>query len=317
MDALVVGATGAIGPHVVAALLDAGHSVTGSTTRAERLGAIKDLGARAVVLDSLDPESARSAVAEVGPEAIVDVSTRLPAAGPRRSSDMRATNRLRREGTGNLLAAARAAGSRRFVKESMMFVYGFGTYPEPVTESQPIGVEQRRGFREVCGAMADAERQVAAATRAGEVEGVTMRFGLFHGASAPSSRAMADLVARRRVPLLGGGGALHSWIAIEDAAAAVALAVGATDPAPAYNVADDEPVRFRDYLGELARVLDAPPPRSLPGWLARPVMGYATRFMSGVEVSLSNELLRTDLGWQPEWPSYRDVLASLGASERG
>ena len=315
MKVLVVGASGALGPHVVGALLERGHQVTGTSRSASKLAGIEGLGAEAVVADILDADQIAAALAAAGPEVVVNVATSIPAAGPRQARDMRPTNRLRREGTANLLAAAEAAGVRRYVSESMMFVYGFGRQREAAEESQAPGRDERSGIQDVIDALVAGESSMREAGETGGIECVSLRFGLFHSPAGDSTREMARMIEKRRLPLVGGGEAIHSWIALEDAAAAVVAAVEAKAPAAAYNVVDDEPVSFADYASEIARLRGAKPPRSVPSWLVRPFASYATAFMADVQLPVSNARLKEELGWEPTRPSYREALAPLADAE--
>ena len=124
MRVFVAGATGAIGRPLVSQLLAAGHEVTGMTRVPERAEGVRAAGAEAVVCDVFDADGVRGAIAEARPEAVVHQLTDLPAdydTNPARLA--RGTNRLRREGTRVLLDAAQAAGARRFVAQSLAFVY--------------------------------------------------------------------------------------------------------------------------------------------------------------------------------------------------
>jgi len=224
---------------------------------------------------------------------------------------MRPTNRLRREGTRNLLKAARTSGARRYVGESMVFAYGYDGHASPVEEGERARIPRSAGLKEITEAIRDSESQIARATDAGHLEGISLRFGLFHSQAAPSTREMARLVANRRLPLIGGGDSILSWVALEDAATAVALAVEGARPEHVYNVVDDEPVRFADYVCEMARQLGARPPLSVPKWLARPLAPYVAALMDEMRLPVSNVRIKGALGWSPKYPSFRDVIATL------
>jgi nucleoside-diphosphate-sugar epimerase len=91
----------------------------------------------------------------------------------------------------------------------------------------------------------------------------------------------------------------------------------ALERAPAgriYNVVDDESVAMDEYLAELARVVDAPPPRHVPYWLVRAAAPYMATFMGRARVPMSNALIADELGWRPRYPTYREALALLDPS---
>jgi 2-alkyl-3-oxoalkanoate reductase len=120
MKVFVVGASGAIGTRLVPQLVDRGHEVVGSSRSPDKAERLRALGAEAVVLDALDARAVREALIAAEPDAIVHQATALADARFSRNMDrtFAQTNRLRREGTDALLAAAREAGVRRFVAQS-------------------------------------------------------------------------------------------------------------------------------------------------------------------------------------------------------
>ncbi len=120
MKVLVTGASGAIGTQLIPRLVDAGHTVVGITTSPEKREMLRGLGAEPVVADVLDAEGIGSVVAAASPDAIIHEATALSGDFDFRHIDrfFAVTNRIRREGTDNLLAAGRAAGIRRFVAQS-------------------------------------------------------------------------------------------------------------------------------------------------------------------------------------------------------
>jgi hypothetical protein len=101
------------------------------------------------------------------PDVVVHALTRIPPRGPLRPRDLAATNELRRTATRNLVRAALAAGARRLVIESMVFVYGFGDRgTEWITEQQPIARSApHRWLQPALNALHEAESQVG--SRAG------------------------------------------------------------------------------------------------------------------------------------------------------
>jgi nucleoside-diphosphate-sugar epimerase len=121
MKIFVAGASGVLGRQLVPLLAGAGHQVVGTTTSPRKLETVGVLGAQPVVLDLLDAEAVGRAISEAEPEVVVHEATALSGIGGsfRKFDETFAqTNRLRREGTDNLLAAALAVGARRLVAQS-------------------------------------------------------------------------------------------------------------------------------------------------------------------------------------------------------
>jgi nucleoside-diphosphate-sugar epimerase len=308
MRIFFAGASGTIGPPAVRELLERGHEVVAMTSSAAKAPMLADLGAEPVVADALDLDALALAVRAARPDAVVNMMTRIPAK-PARPSQMRATNELRERGVRHLLDAAVAAGAQRFVSESFFGVYGFGPYERPRTEDDPIGHERNRGVQAIIDAIASSEGQVRAASDEQRIEGVSLRFAGFHGPLAPNMAAMAELVRKRRLPVIGAHGATMPVVELGDAARAVADALERAPAGRIYNVADDEPVAMDDYLAELARVIGAPPPRHVPYWLVRAAAPYVATFMGRARVPMSNARITEELGWRPRYPTYREALA--------
>jgi nucleoside-diphosphate-sugar epimerase len=142
------------------------------------------------------------------------------------------------------------------------------------------------------------------------LEGVALRYGIFYSALSPSVQMMVKLLRRRMMRLPGGGTGVTPFIHIEDAAQATVRALEDAPAGAVYNVVDDEPAAWRDFVGELARRHGTPPPGSVPLPLARLALPYAAYFMARVRLPVSNARAREELGWAPAHPSYREGLAA-------
>ena len=120
MRVFVAGATGAIGTRLVPQLVARGHEVTGTSRSQDKAEKLREQGAEPVVLDLLDPQAVRAAVAAARPEAMVHEATALSGLTDVKHFDrsFAQTNRLRTEGTDALLAAARERGVGRVVAQS-------------------------------------------------------------------------------------------------------------------------------------------------------------------------------------------------------
>ena len=317
MKVLVAGATSTLGRPVVRELRARGHEVAGLTRSRDRAAVVEEAGAASVVADVLNREGVREAVRRADPEAIVSLLIKLPRRGPVRMGDFKATRRLWTAGVPNLLEAGGAAGVRRFVAESVVFAYGYGRLgPGPLHESEPRpGDGVIRGQREVLEDLRGMEDAVLGAARTHGIEGLVLRYGMFHGAGVPTSEFMLRLL-RARAPLLPGGGkAVGSWIEVRDAARATADALERGRPGEIYNVVDDRPIAFAEYARELARAGGAPRPRSAPLALARLATPYAAVIMGETELPVSNEKAKRELGWEPRFGNPLDVLPEIAAGQ--
>lgn len=309
MKVFVAGASGAIGRPLVRQLVAAGHEVTGMTRRQERAAEIREAGAEAVVCDAFDAEGLREAVVGARPEAVVHALTALPQRFTART-DLRPTNRVRVEGSRNLIAAARAAGARRMVAESVAFFYApEGSWVKD--EEAPLDVDAPGKIGAAVAAIADLERQVLEAEG---LEGVVLRFGWFYGPGTylGPGGSQAEEVRKRRYPIVGEGKATFSFVHVEDAATAVVAALGRGAPG-VYNVADDEPAPLREWLPALAETLGAKPPRRVPLWLVGLVIGRTMARAAAGTRGAANAKAKRELGWQPARPSWRQGFAEVFA----
>jgi nucleoside-diphosphate-sugar epimerase len=304
MRVFVAGASGAIGRSLVPQLVAAGHEVTGTTRSQERAEAIRAAGARAAVCDALDADALRAAVAEAAPEVVVHQLTALPDRyDPRDKTIYDATNRLRGPGTALLLDAARAAGARRFVCQSIAFAYAPGPRPEAKDEDAPLLLGAPAPFGEGVRTLVDMERSVLEAEG---IEGLVLRYGWFYGPGTyfGEGGSMAADFGRRRFPVIGRGEGLFSFIHVDDAASATVAAVERGAPG-IYNVVDDEPAPMREWLPAYAEAIGAPKPLRVPTWLARLVAGKMAAMVS-VQPGASNARAKRELGWEPRWRSWRE-----------
>jgi nucleoside-diphosphate-sugar epimerase len=317
MKVFVAGATGALGRQLVPQLVAKGHDVVGMTRSASKQDLVRSLGARPVVADALDPDAVAQAVAFAEPEVIVHQLTALSgptsmrdARRPDRSFAATMTNRLRTEATDHLLAAGRAVGARRFVAQSFA-AFRFARTGGPVqTEADPLDPnDPPAALRTVQAGYRYLEQAV---TTIEWGEGLVLRYGGFYGPGTAISLApdavMAALIRKRRFPIVGDGGGIFSYVHVEDAAAATAVAVERGQPG-IYNVVDDEPAPVREWLPVLASALDAKPPRRIPRWLGRLAAGEAATAMMTEARGASNEKAKRELGWKPRYASWRQGFA--------
>jgi nucleoside-diphosphate-sugar epimerase len=305
MKVFLAGATGAIGKQLVPLLVGAGHTVTGTTRHTDKADSIRKGGATAVVMDALNARDVREAVERARPDAIIHELTAIPAHFNFRQFDkaFAMTNRLRREGTDNLLAAAKSTGVLRFIAQSYAaFPYG-RTGGWIKDEGDPLLATPDPGMSQTFEAIRHVE---SAVLNAQGIEGIVLRYGAFYGpgtSMGPGGSFLED-IRRRRMPIVGNGAGHWSFIHIEDAARATVLAVSAGVPG-IYNIVDDEPAPVAAWLPALTKILGAKPPRHVPTWVARVLIGqHGVAMMTQVR-GASNEKAKRLLHWKLKWPSWR------------
>jgi nucleoside-diphosphate-sugar epimerase len=312
MKVVVAGATGDLGALTVRRLVQARHEVLGLTRYADKREAISHLGAAPVLGDVMDAAQLRDVMADEEPDAVLALANALPTTSPRKVSDLDATNALRTVGTANLIAAAATARCRRFVAESFIAVYGFADHPTLLTERDPIGNGVRGRARPIVEALVRQHDLVVEATRQGIIDGVLLRMGGFYGPQAGYLAHQATLLRRRMLPLPGGGQAIFSFIHLEDAADAVLRALERGRPGECYNIVDDEPVRIGEFLRELARIIRAPQPMTVPLWMSR-LGGDYLPILLRANLPVSNAKAKTELGWPPRYSTFREGLKTVAS----
>ncbi|MGW1932195.1 NAD-dependent epimerase/dehydratase family protein [Streptomyces sp. NPDC001919] len=282
MRVLVAGATGAVGRQMVPLLEGAGHEVVGISRRGPR------------PVDVLDAGAVRRAVAEAAPDAVVHQLTDLGAA------DGAANNRIRTDGTRNLVDAARAAGVRRIVAQSISWAYAPGE--GPADESVPLDPTWEEPRSRIVAGVRALESAVTELP-----EAVVLRYGVLYGPGtwyAPGGAVAAALAgdpAARFLGSLAADDAVSSFVHVSDAAEAAVRALAW--PPGAYNVVDDEPAPGRTWLPVLADALGVPAPA--PGTGGAPWARGAV-----------NDRARA-LGWAPARPSWRTGFGDRGPGTVG
>jgi nucleoside-diphosphate-sugar epimerase len=299
MKVFVTGGTGALGTHLVPALVGAGHSVTALARTPEKARVLTRQGATPVPVSLFD----RSGLAEAfaGHDAVINAATAMPSTASfviRRA--WRATERVRRDGSAAVVDAARSAGVGHLVQESVAMLYrdhGEGWVDEeapvdhyPATAGNHAAEAQARRFGED-GATA-----------------VILRFGLFYGPGARHSEQMFAMARRHLVPVLGPPGSYLPSIHLADAATAVVAALDA--PAGTFNVVDDEPLTKSAYADAIAEAAGTRAWLRGPGRAALLLGNRLTSLTRSLRVS--NSRFRTATGWTPRYPSAREGWLATG-----
>jgi nucleoside-diphosphate-sugar epimerase len=299
MRVFVAGATGAIGRPLLPALRAGGHEPIAMTRSAAKADALAQQGLETVVCDAYDRERLHTVLAEARAEALVHALTDLPEDMNMRrmEREVQSTGRLRSEGTKNLLDAAQAAGVGRIVAESIAFAYA--PEGERVKDEQAPLASATLPF--VVEPLAALERRVL------EARGTVLRYGQLYGPGTAFRRdgTWAEQLRRRRIPIVGAGTGVFSFIHVEDAASATVAALNHEGPA-VYNVTDDEPAPIAEWAPVFAQAVGAPAPRRVPHWLARLAAGRLAANMMVELRGASNARIKRELGWQPRYSSWRE-----------
>ncbi|MFC6882495.1 NAD-dependent epimerase/dehydratase family protein [Actinomadura yumaensis] len=276
MHVFLAGATGVLGRRIVPRLLADGHRVTALVRDDAGAAAVEAAGATPARADAFDAGALARAVAGAAPDAVMHQLTDLA------RGDSSANAHMRRTGTRNLVDAAKAAGVRRVVAQSIAWVYEPG--PGPADEATPLDLgaaPPRRTTVEGVAALETAVRELP--------EWVVLRYGLLYGPDTWYTPG-GLMAAKAKAGELVAGGDVSSFVHVDDAADAAVRALGW--PSGPVNVCDDEPLAAREWLPAFCRAVGAPPPPA----------SDAPR--DGAARGASNRYARERLGWTPAHPVF-------------
>jgi nucleoside-diphosphate-sugar epimerase len=302
MRVFVAGGSGVLGRRLIPRLVERGHDVVASTTSPAKLRLLEELGAEGVVMDGLDADAVRRAVAAARPDALAHEMTAISlshAGKPDIKHPDRwfaGTNRLRTTGTDNLLAAARDAGVGTIVAQGYASWNGDPDGPPVQDEQATLNLMPGTSSEVGLEALQHSEERVL------DAGGAVLRYGALYGPGATDDQV--ELIRKRQYPLVGNGAGYSSWIHLDDAASATALAIE-QHAAGVFNIVDDEPAQARDWLPYLAECAGAKPPMRVPVWLARMLAGDQAVVMMTEGRAFSNAKAKRELGWHLIYPSWR------------
>lgn len=302
MRVFVAGGSGVLGRRLIPQLIERGHQVTASTTDPAKLRLLAGLGAAPVIMDGLDPESVAGAVVAAAPDAIVHQMTAISAqhAG---KPDIKhpdrwfaITNRLRSEGTDNLLAAARLARVGHLVAQGYASWNGNPSGGPAQNEDEPQNLMPDTTSHVGLQILHDLEEKVLAGG------GAVLRYGALYGPGAIDDQV--TLLRKRQYPLIGSGAGISSWLHLDDAASATVLAVEQRATG-LFNIVDDDPAPAGEWLPWLAECAGAKRPIRIPVWLGRLAAGDQAVVMMTAGRGFANAKAKRQLGWLPAYTSWR------------
>lgn len=317
MKIFIAGGTGAIGGPLIAELLAKGHSVAALTRSQEKAQALVEQGIEPAIADVFDADAVKAALRRAQPEIVIEQLTALPKTYTRESMTAAApfNRRIRLEGGANVLAAAQAAGVRRYLRQSIAFWAVPG--PGLADEKTPLAFDAPSAVSADVRVVAEIERSLLETT---DLEGIALRYGFFYGPGTwfNPDGDVAVQVRRQQFPIIGNGEGVWSWLHIEDAAIATVAAAERGNPG-IYLIANDQPLTVRQWLPAFARWLNGPsPPRvSIEEVLKA---GGADAVYYGTQMrGASNAKAKSELNFQPrplEWIA-ETAMAHAGQQSRG
>lgn len=280
MKIAVIGATGVLGRHVVPRLVERGHHVRAIAHRATEVARLRRMGIDAVAGDILRPDTLAPGTA--GCEAALHLATAIPRPGE--VQDWSMNDRIRREGTRNFVAACRASGVRRYVQQSVALLHGdHGS--EIVDEGAPLQPDR----------ITQSAVDMEAFVQGTDLDWCILRGGLFYGPDTGREAGWQEGARAGTLQIPGDGSSLMSLVRVVDMARAVAMAVERAPAGSIYHVVDDRPVTQGVLYRYVAAQVDGAEPQP-GGKSVLPSLGC------------SNGRIKSALGWEPVYPTYRSGL---------
>jgi nucleoside-diphosphate-sugar epimerase len=302
MKIFIAGGTGAIGRPLIAKLLANGHTVVALTRSAEGAQALVERGIEPAIADVFDTDAVKAVVSRAQPEVVIEQLTALPRTYTRESMSAAApaNTRIRLEGGANMLAAAQAAGVRRYLRQSIAFWAVPG--PGLADEETPLAFDASPAVAADARLVTELEHRLLGNPN---IEGIAMRYGFFYGPGTWFNPGgdVARQVQQQQFPVVGNGEGVWSWLHIEDAAMATAQAAEHGNPG-VYLIANDQPVAVREWLPAFAEWLNAPPPPQLSVEEALKASGADAVYYGTQMRGVSNAKAKRELNFQPrrlEW----------------
>jgi len=306
MNIFVAGATGALGLPLVRVLRALGHSVTGMTLPGPGIDHLRELGVAVSLADAFDAGAVLAAVAKAKPDVLIDQLTWLPANPADVITALPNDTRLRQEGSANLLAAAETVPVGRYIIQSRGF-YLDAPPGELADETSTLRYAAPGKLGESIHVMGDYEDSVLASTKC---QGVVLRYGFFYGPGTwyRPDGAIADLVRKQAMPVIGRGNAVWSFVHIDDAVSATVAAL--TAETGVYNIVDDDPVPVSEWLPAFARWVDAPAPPQVSVDEALRSSGEEAVYYHLDLTGAANKRAKKNFGFSPRPLLWRSAPAS-------
>jgi nucleoside-diphosphate-sugar epimerase len=302
---LVAGGTGAIGRPLMAELLAKGHALIALTRSPEKAQALVEQGIEPAIADVFDADAVKTVVSRARPEVVIEQLTALPKTYTRESMRAAAVfnTRLRLNGGANVLAAAQAAGVRRYLRQSIAFWAVPG--PGLADEETPLAFDASPAVAADARVVTELEHRLQGTN----IEGIALRYGFFYGRGTwfNPDGDVARQVREQQFPIVGDGAGVWSWLHIEDAAIATVQAAQRGNPG-IYLIANDQPLAVRQWLPAFARWLNAPPPPQISVEDALRASGADAVYYGTQMRGVSNAKAKRELNFQPrplEWISAK------------
>ena len=308
MKIFIAGASGTIGHALIPQLVKAGYGTIALTRTPQKLNTLERMGATPVLGDVFDRPHLNQLIADAAPDVVMHQLTSL---GPKAQDPFTETNRLRTEGTANLIHAAQTVQAQRFIAQSVAFL-SQSPNSELTHEATPLYLDAPPPLTSIVEAVASLEQQVLSLT---EMTGVVLRYGHFYGPGTyyANDGAIAAAVRQGHYPIVDQGPGTCSFVQIEDAATATVQAI-TQGSSGIYTIVDDAPVLLRQWVSDYSRLLQAPAPPIISEAIARTKLDPFSLYFATQQQGVVNQKARQILGWQPRYSNWHAGFQTMLAA---
>lgn len=297
----ITGATGVLGKRVSRKLLNMGTQVTALSRSNENSNALKEMGVKPLKADLFDPGSLIKST--MGCSAILHLATHIPQkALPDQPADWEINDRIRTEGTVNLLKAAEKNNIKKFIQQSVTYVYG-NKNGAPVDSGTPVAEKLPFMIRSAL----EMERRIRETSK---VDHIIARFGQFYSGDSFNTSGLIKSIKKRKMPMIGKGDFFWNTIHVDDAADAIVYCYKNFDHLKNHtlNFTDFNPLPYSKILSELSNYLGSKKPFGIPKWVAAMILKKDIYQFITASHKIEQDQLISD--WQPEHPDFISGMKS-------
>ncbi|MGE5352443.1 MAG: NAD-dependent epimerase/dehydratase family protein [Acidobacteriota bacterium] len=281
MKILIIGSTGVLGRNVIARLMEKKIEVKALVRTQLQREYFSYMGIEATEGDILKADSVLKA--SEGCQAAMHLATVIPSGTG--TLDWSMNDRVRRDGTKNLIHACSENGLKGYFQQSIIFLYG-DNGDVMIDESFPLKPQH---YIQSASDMEDMVRESG-------LEWRTLRGGSFYGPGTGRDEDWLNRARAKNLKIPGEGNNYISLIHVADMASAFAVSVENAEAGSIYNIVDDEPVRSRDLYAYIASITHSPMPQKEE--VANPP-----------SYRCSNKRFKDKTGWIPAYSTYRSGLS--------
>ena len=301
MKIFVAGATGVLGRRVVKCLIAHSHQVVGLSRSDKNSLQIFQLGAKPRRGDLFNEDSMISISSDC--DAILHLATAIPTKIPSNKSDWELNDRIRIEGTKNLIEAARRNNCKLYLQQSITAIYGNrnGDWVDEYSAISPDLPYSVKSSEEM-------ERLVITANNNYGLPAIILRFGTFYSHDSVHTKNTLDMIKRGNYNIIGDGNVYWNLVNLDDAADAVVKAVNTSEIniGRTFNICDDKPTLYKDIVAFIAEKLNADTPGTISIEKAKQLMGSGLVEYLISSYRCSNKKAKQELDWEPNYSNYKE-----------